>query len=118
MRYKAGLHCKTYDETYRETCCETYCETDNEMQRLDPEATLAQRYGDEIQSLIAELYALLPTYRKQTSDKTYHLVRENLEVLTDCFNTNALNVHALGLLRDHLWTLSRMFTYRLTGPQQ
>ena len=96
---------------------DTYGATDDEAQRLDPEATLAQRYGDEIQSLIAELYATLPAYRKQTSDKTYRLVRENLEVLTDCFNTNTLNVHALGLLRDHLWTLSRMFTYRLTDPQ-
>ena len=100
--YPAGLRCKNHDEE----------------QRLGPEATLAQRYGDEIQSLIAELYALLPTYRKQTSDKTYGLVRENLEVLTDCFNTNALNVHALGILRDHLWTLSRMLAYRLTEPQR
>ncbi len=90
----------------------------NENQILDLEVTLAQRYGAEIQNLIAELHALLPTYRKQTSDKTYRLVRENLEVLTDCFATNALSVHALGVMRDHLWMLSRMFTYRLSEPQR
>ncbi len=84
----------------------------------DPEFALAQRYSSEIQRLLAELWTALPSYRKGTGEKTYRLVRDNLEVLTDCFHTNALSVQALGVLRDHLWILSRMFTYRTAEAER
>ena len=87
----------------------TFCKTQLEQ---DLEVALARRYGDEIKCLLAELWATLPDYRKGTVEKTYRLVRENLEVLTNCFYTNALSVQALGVLRDHLGMLSCTFAYR------
>lgn len=84
----------------------------------DPEFALAQRYNGEIERLLTELWTALPSYRKGAGEKTYHLVRENLEVLTDCFHTNALSVPALGVLRDHLWMLSRLLAYRMTEAKR
>ncbi len=78
----------------------------------DLEVALVQRYSSEIERLLTELWTDLPGYRKGAGETTYRLVRENLEVLTDCFHTDALNVQALGVLRDHLWMLLRMFAYR------
>lgn len=84
----------------------------------DPESTLAQRYTDEIHNLLAELWTLLPTCRRQTGEETYRLARDNLDVLTTCFNTNLLSVDALGLLRDHLWMLLRWLIYRATKAER
>ena len=91
-----------------------FCNVYAQRKIADPEATLAQQYQSEIRSLITDLHEVLPAYRKGTDRKTYNLVYENLEVLTTCFNTNALNVQALGVLRDHLWMLLRTLNYRST----
>lgn len=84
----------------------------------DPEVALARRYSSEIEGLLTELWTALPSYRKGAGETNYRLVRDNLEVLTDCFRTNALSVQALGVLRDHLWMLSRMVTYRMAEAER
>ena len=84
-----------------------------ERKIADPEATLAQRYQSEIRGLITDLYEVLPTYRRETDRETYNLVCENLKVLTTCFDTDALNAQALGVLRDHLWMLLRTLNYKV-----
>ncbi len=72
------------------------------------EFTSARGYHEEIQRTIDELYARLPGYRDHASSRAYGLVRENLETLATCYETNILSVTALEVLHAHLLMLRRM----------
>ena len=62
---------------------------------------------EEIQRVIADLYARLPGYREHLGNVRYSLWHTNLEVLSACFYANALNATALEVLHAHLVTLRR-----------
>lgn len=64
-------------------------------------------HREEIRRVIADLYARLPVYRKHLGSVRYSLLHTNLEVLSSCFYTNALNATALEVLHAHLLTLRR-----------
>lgn len=70
-------------------------------------------YHDEVARLLETLNFYLPTYRERLGAETHRLVRGNLRVLTECFESGPLNPEAVEIIYEHLLTLSRMLTFKL-----
>lgn len=69
-------------------------------------------YHDEVRRLLDSLNVHLPAYRERLGAETYALIRDNLGVLTDCFESEPLTPEAVEVIHQHLDTLSRMLVLK------
>ena len=70
-------------------------------------------FHDDVERLLGTLNACLPSYESRLGGEAFTLIRDNLQVLTECFYGEPLTSGAVEVIYLHLDTLSRMLTVRL-----
>ncbi len=80
---------------------------------VEEAALIRSPYHDDVKRLLDTLNFYLPTYQERLGAETYALIRDNLQVLTECFYGEPLTPEAVEVLHLHLDTLSRMLALKL-----
>lgn len=70
-------------------------------------------YHEDVVQLLGTLNVYLPTYRERLSNESYALIRDNLQVLTECFYNEPLIPEAVEVIYLHLEMISRTLAFKL-----